>query len=296
VPGPPLPHPPRCCAQVCDDSTLPAVGDQIEQRANECRALGFEVQLVRRPDRLGGKAGALAAGVALTRGMPVEYLAVFDGGALPKPDFLYQSIYHLMHNGKVRGGGGGGGTSGRPSACSAHCSPQHRQLPFCPMPPALTSFGALVQVCMVQAATPVANSGLGLAKWVQAVQQNYHCRVEQRARAFMGGLVTYDGNGCVWRMSTVNEIGAPLALPNAGWCWLVLAGAGWCWLVLASAALAGAALAGAGCCWALLAVAGWTAQLPSLSTRSSPAGGAPLAAALSAARPTARLPPPPQAA
>jgi hypothetical protein len=61
---------------------------------------------------------------------------------------------------------------------------------------------------MVQAATPVANSGLGVAKWAQAVQQSYHCGVEQRARAFMGGLVTYDGNGSVWRMSSINEIGA----------------------------------------------------------------------------------------
>ena len=59
--------------------------------------------------RLCAKAGALAAGVALARSMPVEYLAVFDGGALPKPDFLYQSIYHLMLNGKV---GGGSGTHG----------------------------------------------------------------------------------------------------------------------------------------------------------------------------------------
>jgi beta-mannan synthase len=59
------------------------------------------VQLVQRPDRQGGKHGALAAGLALARSLPIEYAAVFDGGASPPVDFLLQTVHHLMANGKL---------------------------------------------------------------------------------------------------------------------------------------------------------------------------------------------------
>jgi cellulose synthase/poly-beta-1,6-N-acetylglucosamine synthase-like glycosyltransferase len=74
----------RLEVQVLDDSTddTPRV---IEPIITRMRAEGFDIHHLRRADRRGYKAGALAAGLAQARG---EFIAIFDADFVPEPDFL----------------------------------------------------------------------------------------------------------------------------------------------------------------------------------------------------------------
>jgi cellulose synthase/poly-beta-1,6-N-acetylglucosamine synthase-like glycosyltransferase len=70
--------------QVLDDST-----DETRQVARACveryQALGLAIHYLHRTDRIGYKAGALAAGLESAQG---EFVAIFDADFLPSPDFL----------------------------------------------------------------------------------------------------------------------------------------------------------------------------------------------------------------
>jgi cellulose synthase/poly-beta-1,6-N-acetylglucosamine synthase-like glycosyltransferase len=84
-----LDYPPeRLLIQVLDDST-----DDTTAIARRCadrhRARGVDVRIVRRPDREGYKAGALAYGLHQT---DAAFVAVFDADFLPRPDFLRRTI------------------------------------------------------------------------------------------------------------------------------------------------------------------------------------------------------------
>ena len=77
---------PRACyeIQVLDDST----DETIEVIANKVEALsreGYEITHVRRPDRKGFKAGALAYGLEIAKG---DFIAIFDADFMPRPGYL----------------------------------------------------------------------------------------------------------------------------------------------------------------------------------------------------------------
>jgi cellulose synthase/poly-beta-1,6-N-acetylglucosamine synthase-like glycosyltransferase len=74
--------------QVLDDSTDETTV-MLERMLEEQRARGLDIQLVRRPNREGFKAGALAAGLTKARG---ELLAVFDADFVPQPEFLKTAV------------------------------------------------------------------------------------------------------------------------------------------------------------------------------------------------------------
>jgi cellulose synthase/poly-beta-1,6-N-acetylglucosamine synthase-like glycosyltransferase len=74
--------------QVLDDSTDETTG-LIRQKVQHYRERGVEIELVRRPDRTGYKAGALAYGLERARG---EFIAIFDADFLPAPDFLKRTL------------------------------------------------------------------------------------------------------------------------------------------------------------------------------------------------------------
>jgi len=61
----------------------------VDQRVSHWQKLGVAIAVVRRSDRDGYKAGALAHGLTRARG---EFVAVFDADFLPPPDFLQQTI------------------------------------------------------------------------------------------------------------------------------------------------------------------------------------------------------------
>ena len=84
----------RLIIQVLDDSTDETTSI-IRRLAKRLQLHGINVQHIRRPDRTGYKAGALAYGLEQ---IDAEFVVVFDADFLPTPDFLRQTIPHLVAN------------------------------------------------------------------------------------------------------------------------------------------------------------------------------------------------------
>jgi len=80
--------------QVLDDST-----DETTEIARALvekhRQNGINIDLIHRRDRVGFKAGALRNGLQTANG---EFIALFDSDFVPRPDFLQQTIPHLLAN------------------------------------------------------------------------------------------------------------------------------------------------------------------------------------------------------
>ncbi|MFN2118470.1 MAG: glycosyltransferase [Candidatus Promineifilaceae bacterium] len=74
-----------------DDETTAIAAARIAQYQAE----GIAIEHVRRSDRSGYKAGALAAALAKARG---EYIAIFDADFLPMPDFLMDTVPYFVDN------------------------------------------------------------------------------------------------------------------------------------------------------------------------------------------------------
>ncbi len=74
--------------QVLDDSS-DATTRVVERVAAELVAAGVDVRVVRRPDRRGFKAGALAWGLEQD---DAPYVAIFDADFVPTPDFLEATV------------------------------------------------------------------------------------------------------------------------------------------------------------------------------------------------------------
>ncbi|RMF61843.1 MAG: glycosyltransferase [Calditrichaeota bacterium] len=81
--------------QVLDDST-DSTSRLAEKLVALLRSKGYQIDHLRRPNREGFKAGALSYGLERTA---AEYIAIFDADFVPDPDFLKQTIPHLMQPG-----------------------------------------------------------------------------------------------------------------------------------------------------------------------------------------------------
>src|SRR5881397_954354 len=77
--------------QVLDDST-DETSAIVAETARGLATRGVTVRHLRRTDRTGFKAGALAAGLREARG---EFIAIFDADFVPPPDFLTKTIPHF---------------------------------------------------------------------------------------------------------------------------------------------------------------------------------------------------------
>ncbi|MFK8037998.1 MAG: cellulose synthase family protein [Crocinitomicaceae bacterium] len=77
--------------QVLDDSTDKTV-QLIADKAIHYQALGFDIQHIRRPDRVGYKAGALKYGTDICKG---EFIAIFDADFKPSSQFLKDTLPHF---------------------------------------------------------------------------------------------------------------------------------------------------------------------------------------------------------
>ncbi|MBK7233026.1 MAG: glycosyltransferase [Saprospiraceae bacterium] len=74
--------------QILDDSTDDSYF-LAKQKAEEYKALGFDIEHRHRANRQGYKAGALKEGMESATG---EFIAIFDADFLPEPDFLLKAI------------------------------------------------------------------------------------------------------------------------------------------------------------------------------------------------------------
>lgn len=77
--------------QLLDDSTDETVAI-IAAKVAEYQQQGIDIEHIRRPERTGFKAGALAYGLAFAKG---EFIAIFDADFVPDPDFLLKTIPHF---------------------------------------------------------------------------------------------------------------------------------------------------------------------------------------------------------
>lgn len=80
--------------QILDDST-DETSNIIKSKADYYTKAGFSVRHIRRPDREGYKAGALAYGISKASS---DFLAIFDADFLPGPDFLKSALSVLVKN------------------------------------------------------------------------------------------------------------------------------------------------------------------------------------------------------
>lgn len=80
--------------QVLDDSTDETV-EIIANKIEQIKASGIDIQHIRREDRKGFKAGALAYGMKICKG---EFIAIFDADFVPPIDFLQKTIPHFAES------------------------------------------------------------------------------------------------------------------------------------------------------------------------------------------------------
>lgn len=76
---------------ILDDSTDETV-DIVAEKVAEYKAKGFNIEQIRRVDRVGFKAGALKEGMKVATG---EFMAIFDADFMPRVDFLKNTIPHF---------------------------------------------------------------------------------------------------------------------------------------------------------------------------------------------------------
>lgn len=80
--------------QVLDDSTDPAARASVDRAVEALRARrGISVEVIRRAERHGYKAGALEEG---RRATAAEFIAIFDADFMPTPDFLQRTMPHFF--------------------------------------------------------------------------------------------------------------------------------------------------------------------------------------------------------
>lgn len=82
----------RLHIQILDDSN-DSTSVLLTHRIQSLQSSGLKLSHVRREDRRGFKAGALAYGLTLDDS---EYVAIFDADFVPPPDFLRRTVPHLI--------------------------------------------------------------------------------------------------------------------------------------------------------------------------------------------------------
>jgi len=87
----------KLCVQVLDDSTDETT-DLLRVKVDEWRARGLNIELIRRPERVGYKAGALAYGL---QRVTTECVGIFDADFVPAPDFLRRVMPHFNGDPRV---------------------------------------------------------------------------------------------------------------------------------------------------------------------------------------------------
>ncbi len=80
--------------QVLDDSTDESF-DVAAKKIKVWQQKGVDIVHIKRPERVGYKAGALSYGLEIAKG---DFIAIFDADFLPNSDFLYRMIPHFNND------------------------------------------------------------------------------------------------------------------------------------------------------------------------------------------------------
>jgi beta-mannan synthase len=91
----------RLLIQVLDDSTDPKTRALVDEKAAEWRERGVAIDVLRRTNRQGYKAGAMKEGMDALAADGYAYVAVFDADFKPEPDFLLRTVPYLEGNPRV---------------------------------------------------------------------------------------------------------------------------------------------------------------------------------------------------
>jgi beta-mannan synthase len=91
----------RLLIQVLDDSTDPKTRALVDEKAAEWRERGVAIDVLRRTNRQGYKAGAMKEGMDALASAGYAYVAVFDADFKPEPDFLLRTVPYLEGNLRV---------------------------------------------------------------------------------------------------------------------------------------------------------------------------------------------------
>ena len=83
----------RHLIQVLDDSTDETIG-YVNNTVERLKSQGVNIEVVRRIDRVGFKAGALQNGLNFT---DAEFVAIFDADFVPQPDFLKKAMSFFIN-------------------------------------------------------------------------------------------------------------------------------------------------------------------------------------------------------
>src|SRR3954447_11710160 len=83
--------------QVLDDST-DETREIAELAVRRHAARGFDIQYLHRVDRTGYKAGALEAGLKVSKG---QFIAIFDADFIPPADFLVRTLPHFATDARI---------------------------------------------------------------------------------------------------------------------------------------------------------------------------------------------------
>ncbi len=83
--------------QVLDDSTDESF-ELAAKKIASIKSLGIDIHHIKRPERVGFKAGALAYGMERCKG---EFIAIFDADFVPNRDFLRKTVPHFLNNPKI---------------------------------------------------------------------------------------------------------------------------------------------------------------------------------------------------
>ena len=78
--------------QVLDDST-DETREAVDRMVRQLKRSGVDISVIRRVDRIGFKAGALANGLTAARG---DLIAIFDADFVPPKDYLLRTVPHFL--------------------------------------------------------------------------------------------------------------------------------------------------------------------------------------------------------
>jgi len=163
---------PKLQIQVLDDSDDQTTA--IAARAVESwQQQNVDISLVRRADRSGFKAGALAHALPLASG---EFIAIFDADFVPPADFLQRTLPYFFSS---------------PSS-AAHNQPTDDD-------------SAQARIGFVQARWAHLNANYSFLTRCQALALDGHFVVEQGGRQWAGFAMGFNGSGGIWRRACIED-------------------------------------------------------------------------------------------